>query len=172
MQNHRLGIQSDKIWADSTTKNTTTYLTTYSTNLPNRRKYLGYLKKGLYWVSVVRNHKEVCVKSVAFIFGQIFFCHCTLLLLSFAFNKLHKHLHNSLVKTFFFSKIKSLKSFWKLHFFWNKLKTWLLLTFSKFTKYFLIFQSSKIKKLHWNSKFDFKMELVTLYSGSNKFLFS
>ena len=25
--------------------------------------------------------------------------------------------------------------------------------------------------MHWNSEFDFKLELATLYSGSNKFLF-
>ena len=47
MQNHRLGIHSDKIWADSTTKNTLKYHTTASADLPNRLKYLGYLKKKL-----------------------------------------------------------------------------------------------------------------------------
>ena len=44
----------DKIWADSTTKNTLKYLKTYSAHLPNRSKYLGYLKKGFHWVFVVR----------------------------------------------------------------------------------------------------------------------
>ena len=43
MQNHRLGIHSDKIWADSNTKITTKYHKTYSANLPNQHKYLGYL---------------------------------------------------------------------------------------------------------------------------------
>ena len=31
------------------------YLTTYSADLPNRPKYLGYSKKGSHWVSVVRD---------------------------------------------------------------------------------------------------------------------
>jgi hypothetical protein len=44
MQNNRLGIHSDKIWADSTTQNTLKYLTTY---LANRPKYLGHSKKKL-----------------------------------------------------------------------------------------------------------------------------
>ena len=47
MQNHGLGIHIDKIWADSTTKNTLIYLKTYSADLPNWPKYLGYLKKKL-----------------------------------------------------------------------------------------------------------------------------
>ena len=33
IQNLRLGIHSDKIWADSTTKNTLEYLTTYNTTI-------------------------------------------------------------------------------------------------------------------------------------------
>ena len=45
MQNHGLGIHSDKIWAASSTKNTLEHLKTYSADLPNRSKYLGYLKE-------------------------------------------------------------------------------------------------------------------------------
>ena len=40
MHNYGLGIHSDNIWPDITTKNTLKYLTTYSADLPNR-KYLG-----------------------------------------------------------------------------------------------------------------------------------
>ena len=39
IQNLRLGIHIDQIWADSITKNTLKYLTTYMVDLPNRRKY-------------------------------------------------------------------------------------------------------------------------------------
>ena len=42
MQNQRKGIHSNKI---ITTKYNIKYLTTYSANLPNQQKYLGYLKK-------------------------------------------------------------------------------------------------------------------------------
>ena len=45
MQNHGLEIHCDKIRADSATNNTLKYLTTYSAEMPNRPKYLGYLKK-------------------------------------------------------------------------------------------------------------------------------
>ena len=45
MQNHQLGIQSDKIWENSTTQNTLKYLTTYCADPPNWPKYLGHLKK-------------------------------------------------------------------------------------------------------------------------------
>ena len=41
MQNHGLGINSEKIWAESSTKNTLKYLTTYLANLPNRPNHLG-----------------------------------------------------------------------------------------------------------------------------------
>ena len=37
----------------STTKNTVKYLKTYSADLPNPPKYLGYLKKNFQWVYVV-----------------------------------------------------------------------------------------------------------------------
>ena len=47
MQNLRLGIQSDKIWADSTTQSTLKYLAIYSADMPNWPRYLGYLKKTL-----------------------------------------------------------------------------------------------------------------------------
>ena len=53
MQNHTLGIRFDKIRADSSSQNTLKYLTTYSADLPNLPKYLGYLKKSSHWVSVV-----------------------------------------------------------------------------------------------------------------------
>ena len=43
MQNQRIVIHSDKIWADSATQNTLKYSTTYSVALPNRPKYLGNL---------------------------------------------------------------------------------------------------------------------------------
>ena len=43
MQNYGLELHFDKIWADSTTKNTLKYLTTYTFDLPYRPKYLGYL---------------------------------------------------------------------------------------------------------------------------------
>ena len=36
MQNQELGIHSDKIWADSTTKYNLKYLTTSLADLPNR----------------------------------------------------------------------------------------------------------------------------------------
>ena len=45
MQNHGLGIA---------TQNTLKYLATYSADLPNWPQYLGYLKKKLSLVSVVR----------------------------------------------------------------------------------------------------------------------
>ena len=46
MQNHKLqGIHSDKIWADSTTKNTLKCFKTYSTDLPKSANYLGYYRK-------------------------------------------------------------------------------------------------------------------------------
>ena len=54
LQNHRLGIHSNKIWADSTTQNTLEYLTTCLADLSNRPKYLGYLKTSSHWVSIVR----------------------------------------------------------------------------------------------------------------------
>ena len=54
-KNHGLGIHSDKTWADTSTKNTLKYITTYSADLPNRLKYLGYLKKTSHWVSIVRD---------------------------------------------------------------------------------------------------------------------
>ena len=38
----------------STTKNIVKHLTTYTADLPNQPKYLGYLKKNSNWVSVVR----------------------------------------------------------------------------------------------------------------------
>ena len=44
MQNYKLGIHRDKIWADSATKNTLKYLKSYSADL---------LKKCSHWVSVV-----------------------------------------------------------------------------------------------------------------------
>ena len=53
MQNYKLGIHRDKIWADSTTKNTLKYLKSYSADLPNQPKYIGYFKKCSHWVSVV-----------------------------------------------------------------------------------------------------------------------
>jgi len=68
MQNYGLQIPSDKIWADSTIKNTLKYLKTFLADLPNRPKYLGYLKKSSHLVSVVcavndRNVVKLKVKS-------------------------------------------------------------------------------------------------------------
>ena len=47
MQNHRLGIHGDVIWADSATKNALKYIKKkpFLINLPNRPKYLGYFLK-------------------------------------------------------------------------------------------------------------------------------
>ena len=58
MQNHGPGIQSEKFWADCTSKNTPKYLTNYSADLPNWPKFLGYLKKlsltfrSLWWAAL------------------------------------------------------------------------------------------------------------------------
>ena len=49
MQNHRLGIHNDKIRAKIPLK----YLSTYLADQPNLPKYLGYLKKGFFCMSVV-----------------------------------------------------------------------------------------------------------------------
>ena len=66
MKNHGLEIHSDKIWADIATKNTLKYLTTYSADLPNWPKYLGYLKKNkLSLVSVVRAWDDGVIKILA-----------------------------------------------------------------------------------------------------------
>ena len=54
MQSQGLGIHSNKISEDSTTKNTLKYLKTYLAHLPNWSKYLRYLKEGFHWVFVVR----------------------------------------------------------------------------------------------------------------------
>ena len=54
VQNHRLGIHSDKIWADSTTQNTSQLI------LPNWSKYLGYWNSS-HWVSVVHELQlQIC----------------------------------------------------------------------------------------------------------------
>ena len=66
MQNHELGIHSDKIWAESTAKNTLKYLTTYSADLPNLPKYLGYLKKTL-----IERHQSVAIATNTEIVKQL-----------------------------------------------------------------------------------------------------
>ena len=56
MQNHGLGIHSVKFeHIVFTIKNTLKHLTTYSTDLPKRPKYLRYFKQKSHWVSVVRD---------------------------------------------------------------------------------------------------------------------
>ena len=54
MENHWLGIHSGTIWTVTTSKNNQKYIKTYSVDLPNWPKYLGYFKKSYHWVSVVR----------------------------------------------------------------------------------------------------------------------
>ena len=44
MQYHKLGIHSDKIWADSTTKSALKYLKIFPTDLSNQLKCLGFKK--------------------------------------------------------------------------------------------------------------------------------
>ena len=45
LNNSKLQIHSDKIWADSSTQNTLKYLKTNSADLSDWPKYLRYLKK-------------------------------------------------------------------------------------------------------------------------------
>ena len=69
MQNHELGIHTNKIWADSTTKNTLKYLETYSADLSKWAKIFGILKK----ISLrVRSPWVVALLSKLWIFVTIY----------------------------------------------------------------------------------------------------
>ena len=48
-----LEMQNHERWQNLSRKYYLKYLNNYSSDLPNQPKYLGYLKKSSYWVSIV-----------------------------------------------------------------------------------------------------------------------